>query len=154
MKSELSSLADLWRPATVRQHQWSAALRRFRSLYVERLSRQADGLAYGHALWGTAVSGAPMALCWEWSELSPGVVALANPLRVLSNVTLLTSDGLQLGERLALLELNGAVHGLDWQAEVCDLLLAGRKVRTGRAATSGGRLTGRKSAFAHGLLAS
>jgi hypothetical protein len=148
MKTDLSSLADLWRPAAVRQHQWSDALRRFRSICVERRSRHADGLAYGQALWGAADSAQPMALFWEWSELSPGVVALADPLRVLSNVTLLSSDGLKLGERLALLELNCAVHGLDWQPEVRDLLSGGGRGRGGKGDRPGRNPISRHSIFA------
>lgn len=122
MRNELSLLATMWQPTTVRQQQWAAALRRFRSVSIERRSRQTRGLATGHVVWGASVGGKTLALCWEWAELAPGVVALANPLRVLSNATLISSDGVQLPERVALLELNGAVHELDWQPEILELV--------------------------------
>jgi hypothetical protein len=57
-------------------------------------------------------------MAWDWIHLSRGIVAMADPLSVVTNLRLVGRDG----DGLTLLEtlryLNEVVHTLDWQSEV------------------------------------
>jgi hypothetical protein len=62
--------------------------------------------------------GGQAGMAWDWIHPSRGVVAMADPLSVVTNLRLVTTDG----DGLTLLEtlryLNEVVHTLDWQDEV------------------------------------
>lgn len=69
----------------------------------------------GQALWAASHGGEPLGLAWDWAEVRDQVVALCDPMKVLSNVRLLGDDGEPLGEAERIVHLNSAVHELDWQ---------------------------------------
>jgi hypothetical protein len=71
-------------------------------------------------VWGAYIDARDFVLCWDWAEIGPGIVALARPLEVFSNVALVSPGGEPLSSRATLLELNSAVHQLDWQRSVCE----------------------------------
>jgi hypothetical protein len=58
-----------------------------------------------------------MGLAWDWCEVRH-VIALADPMTVLSNVQLTADDGQRLPRSQELLYLNNAIHELCWQDEV------------------------------------
>lgn len=69
----------------------------------------------GQALWGAWHRGEPLGLAWDWAEVCGNVVALCDPMKVLSNVRLVGEDGLLLSDAERIVHLNSAVHELDWQ---------------------------------------
>jgi hypothetical protein len=77
---------------------------------------------HGQVVWGVPSGDLPVAVCWDWAEVRAGVVALANPMTVFSNVRLLAEDGAPLSHGQTLLELNGVIHELDWQRQLCEEL--------------------------------
>jgi hypothetical protein len=62
--------------------------------------------------------GGQAGMAWDWIHLARGVVAMADPLSVVTNLRLVNADG----DGLSLLEtlryLNEVVHTLSWQDEV------------------------------------
>jgi hypothetical protein len=72
----------------------------------------------GQTIWAAPMPGGQAGMAWDWIHLSRGVVAMADPLSVVTNLRLVTTDG----DGLTLLEtlryLNEVVHTLDWQDEV------------------------------------
>jgi hypothetical protein len=123
MQVNLSTIIGQWRPMAVRSTDWNRAVRGFEHLQtVHYPQRGEDAYPHGHVLWGAIGGSGSMAVCWEWAELRRGVVALCNPMNVLSNVRLKTDDGQPFTFGQTLLALNALVHGRDWQSKVCDEL--------------------------------
>jgi hypothetical protein len=80
----------------------------------------ADGAASasGQTVWaGTAAEG-EAGMAWDWVQIADGVVALADPMSVVSNVRLLGDEGQVLTALQAALVLGHLVRALPWQAEV------------------------------------
>ncbi|MBI5718323.1 MAG: DUF4902 domain-containing protein [Burkholderiales bacterium] len=76
------------------------------------------GPRQGQALWAMTLQGLPLGLAWDWAEVRDDVVALCDPMNVLSNVRLVDDEGAPLGDAERMLHLNSAIHDLDWQAHV------------------------------------
>ena len=81
-----------------------------------------DGPCAGQTVWGEP-DGEPdgrqiAGLAWDWVELAHGVVAMADPLAVITNVRLLSPQGTVLTPLEAAPLLNDLVHALPWQTEV------------------------------------
>lgn len=83
---------------------------------VGRRVRQdkARGLRRGEEIWSTADE-LPIRIAWEWAEIQPHVVALFDPMSILSNVALVDGEGHALGRSRRMVHLNNAVHRLDWR---------------------------------------
>lgn len=112
-----------WQPVTSRLGDWMRDVRRFGHLSTSRGRRDNDtGLFKGQSIWGTTRKGQAVAVFFEWAEVTRGVVALADPMRILSNVKLVTDEGQPFEDSRSLLEWNNAVYGLDWQSSACDQL--------------------------------
>ena len=75
-------------------------------------------LRAGQTLWVAELDGRHAGLCWEWGEVRPGVVALADPMRLRSNIELVDAQGQVVDEGLRVLHLNSLVYRLDWQAAI------------------------------------
>ena len=75
-------------------------------------------LRRGRTLWAAEVDGHWAGLDWEWGEVQPGVVALADPMRLCSNIEWVDAHGQPLQECRRVLLLNGLVYRLDWQAAI------------------------------------
>ncbi|MEO7152656.1 MAG: hypothetical protein ABIX46_13240 [Burkholderiaceae bacterium] len=83
----------------------------------------ASGPNSGQTLWAQSDRGDGSAgVAWDWIELRDGVVAIADPLGVITNLTLLDAHGEALSPVAAALHLNQLVHSLPWQTEVCRAL--------------------------------
>jgi len=124
MRQESTMVIANWRPVTRTVRDWTHDTRRFKRIATTHASlRGGAGVRSGRALWGLWTRDCPMGIYWEWAELRPGVVTLSNPLNVHSNVALLSDCGDPLDGPRMLLELNNAVHAMNWQREVCDELL-------------------------------
>lgn len=61
-------------------------------------------------------------MAWDWIEIACGVVAMVNPMQVLTNMQLVNTEGAVLADSEAALHFNQFVHRLPWQAEVRRLL--------------------------------
>lgn len=72
----------------------------------------------GHTVWGTKGQDGPAGMAWDWIQIPQGVVALADPLALMTNLWLLDTAGQVLSPMQAVPRLNEIVHGLPWQLEV------------------------------------
>jgi len=72
----------------------------------------------GQTIWAASLASGQAGMAWDWIHLARGVVAMADPLSVVTNLRLVNADG----DGLTLLEtlryLNEVVHTIDWQDEV------------------------------------
>jgi hypothetical protein len=57
-------------------------------------------------------------VAWDWVQLSHGVVAMADPMSVISNLRLLGPQGEVLTAWESARHLSQIVYGLPWQGEV------------------------------------
>ncbi|NDY92708.1 hypothetical protein [Ideonella livida] len=78
----------------------------------------ADRAPFGQTLWGDRTPDSETGLAWDWVQVCSGVVAMADPLSVVTNMRLLSARGRVLTAREAALHLNRLVHQLPWQDEV------------------------------------
>jgi len=62
-------------------------------------------------------------MAWDWIHLPAGVVSMADPLSVVTNLRLVNSDGDTLTPLESLRCLNEVVHALPWQDEVERVLM-------------------------------
>lgn len=72
----------------------------------------------GHTIWGASASNGTAGMAWDWVQIPQGVVALADPFALITNLWLLGADGQVLSPVQAARHLNGLVHALPWQLEV------------------------------------
>lgn len=72
----------------------------------------------GQTVWGEPVGERAAGLAWDWIELAQGIVAMADPMAVITNVRLLGPGGEVLTPTEAAPHLNELVHALPWQTEV------------------------------------
>ena len=57
-------------------------------------------------------------VAWDWVQVSRGVVAMADPMCVVSNLRLIGAQGEVLTAWESARHLNQIVYGLPWQGEV------------------------------------
>lgn len=79
----------------------------------DRMSRTA-----GQTIWGGASGGGDAGVAWDWIQISGDVVALADPMSVVSNLRLIGDEGEVLTALESARYLNEIVHALPWQTEV------------------------------------
>lgn len=76
----------------------------------------------GQTLWAGSSADGEAGVAWDWIQISRGIVAMADPLSVVTNLRLIGDEG----EVLTALEsarfLNEIVHTLPWQYEVARAL--------------------------------
>ncbi len=78
----------------------------------------ADHPCSGQTVWGNASIECAAGVAWDWIELQRGVVAMADPLGLVTNLQLTDAQGGLLPIMQAALHLNEIVHALPWQSEV------------------------------------
>lgn len=74
-----------------------------------------SGLRSGHEVWAALADGEAIQIAWEWTEIQPEVVALFDPMNILSNVALIDGQGQELARSRRMLHLNNVIHQLDWR---------------------------------------
>ena len=96
------------------------AARSFRpvSFTAHRASPGSDMVRYGQVLWASRLQRSEVAVAWDWVELPRKIIAMADPMQVVSNIQLQHDDGRWMNERQRILWLNDLVHALPWQAEL------------------------------------
>ena len=72
----------------------------------------------GQTLWGRRADDVEAGVAWDWVQLMPGVVAMVDPMSVVTNIRLLSLEGEVLTAWEAARHLNDVVHNLPWQKEV------------------------------------
>ena len=72
----------------------------------------------GQTMWAWRGDNGDVGMAWDWVQLARGVVAMADPMAVLSNLRLIDDEGEVLTAFETALHLNDIVHGLPWQHEV------------------------------------
>lgn len=77
-----------------------------------------DSPTTGQTLWGGPSESGAAGVAWDWVEIQEGVVAMADPFGLVTNLQLLGTRGEVLSGFEATLRLNELVHGLPWQNEV------------------------------------
>jgi hypothetical protein len=81
-----------------------------------------DGPCSGQTLWGDDARACSAGVAWDWVELRQGVVAMADPLGMVTNLRLLDEQGEALSQRQVAIHLHQLVHALPWQTEVSRML--------------------------------
>ena len=72
----------------------------------------------GQTVWGGRAGVSAAGLSWDWIEVVPGIVAIADPMMMITNLRLLGVQGEVLTAHEDAPYLNDIVHRLPWQAEV------------------------------------
>ena len=72
----------------------------------------------GQTIWAALAASGQAGMAWDWIQLAGGVVAMADPLSVVTNLRLVNSDGRALSSLESLRHLNEVVRRLSWQGEV------------------------------------
>lgn len=78
----------------------------------------------GQTVWGGGWRDADAGLAWDWVLIANGVVAMADPMCVVSNLRLLGRDGEVLTAYEAAVHLSQIICALPWQDEVFRVLQA------------------------------
>jgi len=76
----------------------------------------------GQTMWGGSAANGEAGVAWDWVEIADGVVAMADPLAVVTNLRFIGDEGEVLTAFEAARFLNEIVHGLPWQHEVARAL--------------------------------
>ena len=77
-----------------------------------------EGPCSGQTLWGDESDARAAGVAWDWVELRQGVVAMADPLGMVTNLRLIDAQGEALSQTQAAVRLHELVHALPWQSEV------------------------------------
>jgi hypothetical protein len=72
----------------------------------------------GQTMWVWPCDDGQVGVAWDWVQVSRGVVAMLDPMAVLTNLKLLGGAGEVLTSWQAARHLNAIVFGLPWQHEV------------------------------------
>jgi hypothetical protein len=76
------------------------------------------GPCSGQTLWGDSSPERSAGVAWDWVQIQQGVVAIADPLGLITNLKLLDAEGEALSAQQTAVHLNEIVHALPWQTEV------------------------------------
>jgi hypothetical protein len=87
-----------------------------------RPGRDAFGRRVGDTVWLGTLNGRSAGLAFEWVELREGVVALADPNSITSNIRFLNSNNTYLEPLSTATALNRLAHSLPWQRAVCEAI--------------------------------
>ena len=93
-------------------------------LQMQHLGTQitAPGTARSHStgqtIWAWHSSDGDVGMAWDWVHLGHGVVAMADPMAVVSNLRLVGDAGTVLTAQQSARHFNCIVHALPWQHEV------------------------------------
>lgn len=72
----------------------------------------------GQTIWAWHGDEGDMGMAWDWVQLTCGVVAMAGPMAVVTNLRLVGEEGEALTACASARHFNAIVHGLPWQQAV------------------------------------
>lgn len=108
-----------WRPVTLALTQRASMIRRLAPCGSGRVPGQGlERGARGQVMWACDTAKGPVGLAWDWFAMRPGVLAMADPMGVLSNLHFVDAQGLSLPEGRRIVELNNLIASLPWQAPI------------------------------------
>jgi hypothetical protein len=102
-------------------------------------SGTAPGTTLGQTLWAWHGQDGDLGMAWDWVQLTPGLVAMADPMAVVSNLRLIDDGGDLLTALASARHFNAIVHTLPWQGEVERLLNTCASAPPGSGATRAAR---------------
>ena len=76
----------------------------------------------GSTVWLGIIAGQHAGLAWEWVELRPGVLMLADPNSITTNLRMVDVAGRRQDELVSTVSLNRLLHQLSWQDAVCEVI--------------------------------
>lgn len=79
---------------------------------------RSTGPAAGQTVWAASAERGDAGVAWDWIQITRGVVAMADPLAVVTNLRLVGRAGEALAPMEVACFLNELVRGLPWQEEV------------------------------------
>lgn len=109
-------------------HEWylppeAENLPRFSHVSTHIRDEGADtGLRAGDTVWMAQDEDWHVGLAWEWVEVKPGLVMLADPNSIITNLQLVDSQQRNVHGLEKTVAINRLVHAMQWQQPVCDLL--------------------------------
>lgn len=80
------------------------------------------GTLTGQTMWAGRSADGEAGVAWDWVQISRGIVAMADPLSVITNLRLVGDAGEVLTAFESARFLNELVHALPWQSEVARAL--------------------------------
>jgi hypothetical protein len=116
---------NTWNRVQLTPTQFSKILEKFEKISTNVLHSPNGTLRCGQALWAAPIQVDDgrldhIGIAWDWAEIREGVVTLLDPMRLLSNLQLVSDDGICLDEAARVVHLNTALYTLDWQASAMD----------------------------------
>jgi len=84
---------------------------------VTQVADQAGGRV-GQTLWAWHGADGDVGMAWDWVQLHCGVVAMADPMAVVTNLRLVGDEGELLTPYQSARHFNAIVHALPWQEAV------------------------------------
>ena len=76
----------------------------------------------GQTMWAGSVGRGEAGVAWDWIQIARGVVAMTDPMSVVTNLRIVGDEGEVLTACEAARFLNQIVHALPWQTEVARAL--------------------------------
>ena len=77
-----------------------------------------DGPCSGQTVWGDRSDDRSAGVAWDWIELRRGVVAISDPLGMITNLRMVDAHGEVVSASRLAVHLHQLVHALPWQHEV------------------------------------
>ncbi len=81
-------------------------------------------LTVGQTIWAWHSDEGDVGMAWDWVQLTCGVLAMADPMAVVTNLRLVGDEGEMLTPYESARHFNAIVHGLPWQQAVEQVLSA------------------------------
>ena len=75
-------------------------------------------LSNGQTIWAGSIDGNEAGMAWDWVEIADGIVAMSDPMSVVTNLCIVGEEGAVLTSQAAAYVLNAIVHALPWQTAV------------------------------------
>lgn len=72
----------------------------------------------GQTVWCSRWNDGAAGVAWDWVDLGRGVVAMADPMGIITNVQVVNGQGDKLPTLQVALHINEILHELPWQEEV------------------------------------
>lgn len=107
-----------WNPVLIRIPDFEHLTDILHPIDVAVTAHGVDHLRSGQAFWAGELDGNRIGIAWDWAELQRDVLTLLDPMKLISNVKLVSDEGNCLSESETILYLNCMVHDLPWQAHV------------------------------------
>lgn len=92
-------------------------------------SSGANDCIVGQTMFGCGFDGEQIGIAWDWIVLHGSVLAMTDPMTILSNLHFVDADGRPQAERCRILHLNDLVANMPWQPAVKAAAMLGDESR-------------------------